>query len=620
MKYIVLCGGFGKRLETTTGFPKPFNMVLGVHSIQRVLESIPSDEIYLFLNKNLKDIHAHTLVHHLVKKTLHCVYLDRYTRGAAETAFVGLQKSNISADEPICFFDNDTVYGECNIPVNNAIGYANTDETRPYCYLDVSSENRITDIAEKVRISNKYAAGIYSFKSRKVFEQYALSILRNEIMFNNEFYMSLIYKLMIDSYEPVVGFPIQNCICLGTPEDIEANIDKLSSKKLRVCFDIDNTIFEYRLPGQTYRDCHPIENMVTFLRQLHSAGNTIILYTARGMKTYDSNLGEVICKNGLDTLELLNKYKIPYDEIYFGKPHADIYVDDKSFNPYMNVFQATGFTHVNTPSGSSSNKFNSVTQIGDVIIKRGPKSSMGGEVYFYKSVQHTPLSSLFPTFIDGSPGKISLHFVDGPTLFDLLRDKLVTPNHIRKMMNELNRMHTYEGIPITITSDDLYGNYMGKLKTRAQNRVDYPFENTQAVLSKMDEYMKKYKYTIVPVVHGDAWFSNTLLTKQGDIIFLDMKGDINGKLTTNGDALTDYGKLYQSLLGFDCILNEIPIDNEYMDTLRTTFFENLPYAREDLNTVTGCLIAKTVSFLSEDVKPSIRQGIWNLVEQCIQYE
>lgn len=620
MKYIVLCGGSGKRLETTNGFPKPFNMVLGVHSIQRVLESIPSNEIYVFLNKDLREIHAHTLLPHLVKKTFHCVYLNRYTRGAAETAFVGLQQTDISPEEPLCFFDNDTVYGACSIPETNAIGFMHTTETRPYCYIR-TEEGRVLDIAEKIKISDSYAAGIYSFHSRNVFETYARMLLRGETTFNNEYYMSLLYRSMIEHGETITAFPVDSSICLGTPEDIEANITQLTTHKLRICFDIDNTLFEYRKPTETYANCKPIEHMVEFVRQLHEHGHTIILYTARGMKTYKSNVGEVIRHNAMDTISRLEECKVPYDELYFGKPHADLYIDDRAFNPYMNLFHATGFTHLNSSSsGSASNKFNTIVRSGDIIIKRGPEHSMAGEVFFYKAISQTPLSSLFPTFLEGEPGMLRLRFVEGCTLFELLRDKLLTPTHVRKMMCELQRMHSFEGLPVTITPDMVYGNYMGKLKKRVQNRIDYPFENTNNILSILDSRMNVYQPTIVPIVHGDAWFSNTILTKQGDIVFLDMKGDINGTLTTNGDALTDYGKLYQSLIGFDCILNNISVDEDYMETLRSVFFEYLPFSRKDLYTVTACLVAKTISFLHEDVNPKIRYEIWNLVEKCLQNE
>ena len=46
---------------------------------------------------------------------------------------------------------------------------------------------------------------------------------------------------------------------------------------------------------------------------------------------------------------------------------------------------------------------------------------------------------------------------------------------------------------------------------------------------------------------GDPWFSNTMLDVNSNIKFLDMKGDIAGEITTNGDPLTDYCKIMQSL-------------------------------------------------------------------------
>jgi hypothetical protein len=39
---------------------------------------------------------------------------------------------------------------------------------------------------------------------------------------------------------------------------------------------------------------------------------------------------------------------IPYDEIYFGKPNADLYIDDKAFNPYVRLFESIGFTNILT--------------------------------------------------------------------------------------------------------------------------------------------------------------------------------------------------------------------------------------------------------------------------------
>jgi hypothetical protein len=49
------------------------------------------------------------------------------------------------------------------------------------------------------------------------------------------------------------------------------------------------------------------------------------------MKTHGANTGRVVAEIGKITLDWLEKYDIPYDEIYFGKPWANLYIDDNAF-------------------------------------------------------------------------------------------------------------------------------------------------------------------------------------------------------------------------------------------------------------------------------------------------
>ncbi len=48
------------------------------------------------------------------------------------------------------------------------------------------------------------------------------------------------------------------------------------------------------------------------------------------MKTCDGNVGQVVARQGLVTLDWLARHGIEYDEIHFGKPHAQIYIDDNA--------------------------------------------------------------------------------------------------------------------------------------------------------------------------------------------------------------------------------------------------------------------------------------------------
>ena len=99
---------------------------------------------------------------------------------------------------------------------------------------------------------------------------------------------------------------------------------------MRICIDLDGVICRLREPGQSYADLEPVPGAVEKLRQLKAAGHYLILLTARHMKTCEGNVGQVVARQGAVTLEWLARHKIEYDEIHFGKPHAQVYIDDNA--------------------------------------------------------------------------------------------------------------------------------------------------------------------------------------------------------------------------------------------------------------------------------------------------
>ncbi len=94
---------------------------------------------------------------------------------------------------------------------------------------------------------------------------------------------------------------------------------------MRICFDLDSTLC-FGLP---YSIARPFPWARNLLRQLKDRGYTIIIYTARKMSTHDGNIGRVNKDIAYLTLKQLDEWGFVYDEIYFGKPAADIYIDDK---------------------------------------------------------------------------------------------------------------------------------------------------------------------------------------------------------------------------------------------------------------------------------------------------
>lgn len=112
---------------------------------------------------------------------------------------------------------------------------------------------------------------------------------------------------------------------------------------MRIVIDLDGTICPIRQSNQTYSDLLPLPNAVERINDLRKDGHYIIISTARNMATCESNIGKVIKNVGKITLDWLDKYNIPYDEIFFGKQNADVYIDDRAL-------RFDGWDSINTQS------------------------------------------------------------------------------------------------------------------------------------------------------------------------------------------------------------------------------------------------------------------------------
>lgn len=100
--------------------------------------------------------------------------------------------------------------------------------------------------------------------------------------------------------------------------------------------DIDGTLCDVKVAGQSYADLIPRPAMLERLREYQKKGYRILLYTARNMNTYKNNLGQINKHTAPVLIEWLAKWEVPYDEILFGKPWPrtkGFYIDDRSIRP-----------------------------------------------------------------------------------------------------------------------------------------------------------------------------------------------------------------------------------------------------------------------------------------------
>jgi len=626
VNFVILCGGIGRR-NNQYSLPKPLNYINGRHMIEYIIEKIPSNRIYIIYNTALAQYNFEEIIINCNKnKVFHFAEVEYLTRGAVETALIGINKfiqndkQCFNAEESLAFIDNDNIHTitDCSLFQGNFIGYSKNYDRTNYSFISIL-DSRITAIEEKVKISDDYCCGIYGFTNVETFLKYARKLIECNNKTKNEFYFSQIYKLMIQESQIIKPVLITETKHVGTLEEIKHHIPELGENKriLRICFDLDNTLVSYPcIPGD-YSTVKPIQKNIDLLNYLKKQGHEIIIHTARRMKTHNHNIGKVIKDIARITLETLELFQIEYDEIIFGKPIADIYIDDHAINPYINEISYFGIFKDSSefiPNKINNNKYNSIKRISNNIIKDGPYSFIKGELYFYQSIPEE-LNYLFSKMIDfnkiENKMEITIEYIDGIPLYFLYKNQLITEKHIDSLLEILDKLHNYN-YPITISDNAIRNNYFKKLESRF-NRNDYYFENAETVYKTIISKLEStYKPSISGIIHGDFWFSNILLDYNDNFKCIDMKGQVDGILTLNGDRYYDYGKLYQSILGYDLILNNVSINNEfkeYIKKIEKYYLEKCNQKGIDieyLQATTNSLIFGTIPFINCDKTNKIK--------------
>lgn len=231
----------------------------------------------------------------------------------------------------------------------------------------------------------------------------------------------------------------------------------------------------------------------------------------------------------------------------------------------------------------------------DTFIKKGKefnevgeKSSLTGEVYYYKNIPKE-ISNLFPKFINCLSEKSTdvlsvktiitsyeMEKISGPTLSYLYINKSFTEEILDNLLKNIKKIHSCK--PINEQKINIYCNYTEKLKSRYQSNIYIAFNNTKILFdyltSELNQYEKENK-GIQTVIHGDCVLGNVLLDKDNTLKFIDMRGKVGDILTIEGDIMYDYAKIYQSLIGYDFILNNKEIDIEYCNKWSKLFLEKL---------------------------------------------
>lgn len=102
----------------------------------------------------------------------------------------------------------------------------------------------------------------------------------------------------------------------------------------RLVIDLDDTIC--RNPHNDYLKAEPVFEIIEKIRGYKNSGFQIVINTSRNVRTYEGNIGKINAFTLPTIVAWLDLYKVPYDEIYVGKPWCGFdgfYVDDKAIRP-----------------------------------------------------------------------------------------------------------------------------------------------------------------------------------------------------------------------------------------------------------------------------------------------
>lgn len=110
--------------------------------------------------------------------------------------------------------------------------------------------------------------------------------------------------------------------------------DENMNRIRRLIIDLDNTLTIESSNSYDLKE----PNMATIekVREYKLLGFEIVIHTARNMRTFERNIGEINVHTLPKILTWLDKHQVPYDEVIVGKPWCGdegFYVDDRAIRP-----------------------------------------------------------------------------------------------------------------------------------------------------------------------------------------------------------------------------------------------------------------------------------------------
>ena len=207
--------------------PKALILAKNKHVIDWAMDSVDTKDCNLIFMVRVDHVYNFSIDKILKQKfgeDIKIIKLNKVTRGALETCT--LAREHIDDDLPLIVYTPDVHFGPVFNPEKisaDSDGFllTFTANSPDHSYSEYGEDGIVTNVVEKEVISKEANVGLYHFKSGKVFLKYADEMIKNEIMYKNEFYIAPMYNLMIRDGLKITAANTEKMHVLGTPHQFE---------------------------------------------------------------------------------------------------------------------------------------------------------------------------------------------------------------------------------------------------------------------------------------------------------------------------------------------------------------------------------------------------------------
>ena len=217
-------------------FPKPLIDVNGKPMIQVVVENLDFDAEYIFVvrKEHLKKYEGlEKTLYRITNNNCKIVEVDSLSEGAACTAL--LAKNLIDCDDDLLIANSDQVIEYSSVNFKTLKTMTNVDaivftfnSVHPkWSFVKTNSRGVISEVAEKLPISDIATCGIYWYKKGSDFVKYAEKMIEKNIRVNNEFYIAPVYNELILDKKILIPYFVHEMYGIGTPEDLNFYLNKI---------------------------------------------------------------------------------------------------------------------------------------------------------------------------------------------------------------------------------------------------------------------------------------------------------------------------------------------------------------------------------------------------------